>query len=86
MPETFVLNDQTVTGNMVAHQLYSTLKRGCRYLPDHPWQEGQGRLVDDETGHVFACFRKQEGKKVIVLSDGRKDFLPSILTISTAAS
>ncbi len=83
MSETFVLNDQGMTGNMAANKLYSTLRRGCNYIPDHPWEEGVGSLVDDETGHAFAQFRKQGGQKVIVLSDGRQDFLPSISTIAT---
>lgn len=87
MLKTFVVNDQTMTGNMVAGELLSTIPgRYCRYMPEDPWQNGEGLLVDDITGFVFAKFRKRNGKNVIELFEGREDFLPSILTIATAIS
>ena len=52
MPKTFVVDDPTIdTGNMVAHLLHSTLRRGCKYIPDSPCTKGEGDLADDETGH-----------------------------------
>ncbi|GEM_PF-5767436 len=83
MERTFFLTDQAISGNVVAYRLRSTLGRGCRYSPNHPWTNGEGVLVDDETGHAFALFRKQEGRNVIVLHDGRDDFLGSIMAIAS---